>query len=319
MAEGQAMGSPVTTSPNKKCDLDSSKSQTSLQRDDSEQPAVSTEESHQQLVGPRNEDTVVVNGVSCSALIDTGSQITSVTDVFVSQHAELSCQKLESSDVVIEGATAQEVPYVGVVNLNLKFLGQEFLGVPAFVVPTTDYRATVPLLVGTNVIRASRDRLKSTHGGSYLRKVKRKSTVWYDAFKQTCHQEFGDRNGRIGSAKYTGRRPCTIPPESEMHITCSAPKSLGEGSYTVLVEGPTYKGKDTGLITGRSLGTVVNGRVVVRVCNLATRPLKIHRNTALADVYVGVEVTDTLSDNPNVKIGEVSKSDGCGTTGVRKG
>ena len=45
--------------------------------------------------------------------------------------------------------------YYGVLHIHLKALGREFKTVPAFVVPESEYRSSVPLLMGKNVIRAS--------------------------------------------------------------------------------------------------------------------------------------------------------------------
>ncbi|KAL0204551.1 hypothetical protein M9458_002569, partial [Cirrhinus mrigala] len=62
---------------------------------------------------------------------------------------------LQSSKIPIESAAGQTVPYHGVPHIDLKALGKEFKAVHTFVVPDSDYHSSVPLLVGTNVIRAS--------------------------------------------------------------------------------------------------------------------------------------------------------------------
>lgn len=117
------------------------------------------EEEGTPLVGPRNWGDVEVNGEMCRALIDSGSQITSITYEFWRKHPELCQQKLQPSNVPVERAGGQDVPHHGVLLVRLKVRGKEYASVPAFVVPETEYRSMVPLLVGTNVIRASRQHL----------------------------------------------------------------------------------------------------------------------------------------------------------------
>lgn len=101
----------------------------------------------------------------------------------------------------------------------------------------------------------------------------------------------GSKNGQVGYAKYVGRRPLALQPGAEAHVTCAAPRWLGGQTYTVLAEG-----RDTGdgLVTGKSLGIVKNGRITVHICNLTTQPVKIYCNASLADLYVGVQVIDTM-------------------------
>lgn len=124
------------------------------------------------LVGPRNEGEVEVNGMKCRTLIDSGSQITSITHKYWRNLPILQGQKLQPSRIQIEGAAGQSVSYHGVLRINLNVLGKELKNVPAFVVTDSEYRSSVPLLVGTNVLHASRSHLQATYGQQLLYQVK---------------------------------------------------------------------------------------------------------------------------------------------------
>ena len=70
------------------------------------------------LVGPRNEGEVEVNGMKCKALIDSGSQITSITHGYWCNRPILKNQKMQPSKIPIEGAAGQSVPYYGVLQIG---------------------------------------------------------------------------------------------------------------------------------------------------------------------------------------------------------
>lgn len=77
------------------------------------------------LVGPRNEGEVEVNGMKWRALIDSGSQITSITHKYWRNHPIFQRQKLQPSRIPIEGAAGQGVSYRGVLRINLKMLRKD--------------------------------------------------------------------------------------------------------------------------------------------------------------------------------------------------
>lgn len=78
------------------------------------------------LVGePCDEATAWLNDVQCQCLLDTGSQVTCISQSLYQQC--LSHRKLHSiSDVLeIEGAAGQLVPYLGYITVDVKFLKEQ--------------------------------------------------------------------------------------------------------------------------------------------------------------------------------------------------
>ena len=111
--------------------------------------------------------------MKCRALIVSGSQITSITHKYWCNHPIPQKQKLQPSKIPIEGAAGQSVSYHGVLCMNLNAFGKEFKKVPAFVVTDFEYCSPVPLLVGTNVLCASRSHLQATYDQQFLHQVRR--------------------------------------------------------------------------------------------------------------------------------------------------
>ena len=92
---------------------------------DTGQPeAVTQHEPHpvlDELIGKANECIAYLNGHHCLALLDTGSQVTSISEHFYKEH--LSEQQLRPLDGLIHvvGASGQEVPFLGYVELDIGF------------------------------------------------------------------------------------------------------------------------------------------------------------------------------------------------------
>ena len=104
------------------------------------------------LIGEPTEVETIVNDVPCSALLDTGSQISTLSESFCSQLG-LSIQPLDDL-LKVEGAGGQPVLYKGWVAADVKFPGIAVQDTNAMflVVPDTDYNIRVPVLVGTNLL-----------------------------------------------------------------------------------------------------------------------------------------------------------------------
>lgn len=67
----------------------------------------------QPIVGDANESPAIVNDVSCTCLVDTGSQVTTICKSFIEKHLlNLPISPLQDL-LFAEGAGGQDVLYVG--------------------------------------------------------------------------------------------------------------------------------------------------------------------------------------------------------------
>lgn len=109
------------------------------------------------LIGPKCISTVIIEGVQCDSLLDSGSQVTTVSKFFHEHY--LSHQPIfPIQDLLdIEGAGGQEVPYSGYIQVSMNFL-KDVMRNPvkshtlALVVPDHRTNMHVPLLIGTNTL-----------------------------------------------------------------------------------------------------------------------------------------------------------------------
>ena len=106
------------------------------------------------VVGDQTTTHVFVDGHSTICLLDTGSQVTCVTDMFY--HRFLRHRQLQPlSHIAVIGAADQVVPYKGYIEIRLMFPAstagtQHEVNTLALVCPARQGNDDVPLLVGTN-------------------------------------------------------------------------------------------------------------------------------------------------------------------------
>ena len=119
-------------------------------------PTTTNVENLAQLVGPEMESQVSIEGHVCPCLLDTGSQVSTISENFYAD--KLSHVPLRSIETLLDirGANGHSIPYLGFIEVNMELVGHgESLGqcpVLALIVPHTSYHDRVPVLIGTNII-----------------------------------------------------------------------------------------------------------------------------------------------------------------------
>ena len=146
----------------------------------------------EELVGQMNEGTAIINGYKANALIDTGSQVTTISKEFYDQYL-LDCDIHSVETLKVVGAGGQDVPFFRYISVNISFPENE-AGVSeeiptfALIVPNTSYNQRVPAVIGTNLLRhyASKyDCLTKTE------KPQMASSAWHRIFQANgCMKNF---------------------------------------------------------------------------------------------------------------------------------
>ena len=76
---------------------------------------------------------IVMNRRKVRGLVDTGSEVTTVTERWVAENLQNSDLR-PMTQVTLKAANGVEIPYSGVVTVDLELLGQKCEGVPEVVV-----------------------------------------------------------------------------------------------------------------------------------------------------------------------------------------
>ena len=110
------------------------------------------------LVGDDNIGSVVVNDRVVRCLLDTGSMVTTISKQYYDEHLTYNYPLLSLNKILeVEGAAGEAIPYEGYIEIGVALGGSREVIVPVLVVQSTEYNSKVPMIIGTNVLKAFRD------------------------------------------------------------------------------------------------------------------------------------------------------------------
>ena len=109
----------------------------------------------QSILGGPNLARVTVNGVLCTALVDTGSQVTTITRAFIDENKDKFVEIHPLEDMLtITGAGGNVLPYEGFVEMDICLTPSgPTLPILALVMSGPAFCDNVPCVVGTNFLR----------------------------------------------------------------------------------------------------------------------------------------------------------------------
>ena len=248
--------------------------------------------------------TVKMGGVPVTCLLDTGSQVTTITESFFCHYIQPLGKKLLSAAgwFKLTAANDIEVPYVGYLELDFDVMGWHILSRGVLVVKDPirpEFRSrkeAIPGLLGMNVIRHCADVLHDGIGPSYLKQM---SPVWADALQQAQKE---DNRSTCGFAKVAGNQEVRIPARSLATVRARGCRTDISGVATLIVEpikGPAPKN----LFTVNTLTSVEKGQFFVRVANLEEEDVWLKPGTRIGIVHV---IDSVQSDGIQIDICPIS-------------
>lgn len=246
-----------------------------------------------ELVGSSNEVAVNINGVEATALLDTGSTVSTVSESFHHEHLPtLPIYPLQNV-LKIECADGELLPYLGYIIASLTAPGtgshsieeQECL---LLVVPDSRYNRSVPLLIGTNILSHFLDHTRQEHGCKFLQ-VANMHTPWYLSFRCMVLREKELKKNRncLGLVRNADLNGTTIKPNSSIVVTGVIDKPL-DYEPTCAIAQPALSGDLASLLD--ITASIVNyqskhtGFVDVQVSNVTTQTVTIPSRAILCEL-----------------------------------
>lgn len=237
--------------------------------------------------------TVEINirGVVTRCLLDTGSQVSTITEQFFRQHL---CG--EDDDMVatagwlrLTAANGLEIPYLGYLELEIETMG---LKIPdcGFLVVKDPPNSETAGIVGMNIISRCRQLVHAEFDTVLGGKL---DSDWRSAFQQVQKYTVTRRS----VARLVGSCGAHIPAASVVTVMAKGPSKIQDGDSLRLLElgNITFP---SGLVVLPTLVEASSNTVPVQVVNLSSEDVWLNARTRLG-VFSPVEC---LSDEPPVKV-----------------
>ena len=242
------------------------------------------------LIGPANETEVIINGKKVNALLNTGSQITLISESYYKNNlSNYPLVPVEIPNLKVEQAGGSFIPYLGMVIMDIKVphLTPTFKA-KVVVVPDTDYHFTTPALVGTGIIHNSRDQCKKQYGNQYLQKCELPST-WVCAYQYVSASDKSLRSAKsIKSMTIQPGQTINLPVVTRTSTTYEPTDMMVEMTHNI--KGVKYSPI---LITLRNSTTLE--RFTVPITNVSQNPITIQADKVLFNLEPITDIT-TVTD-----------------------
>ncbi|KAL0150798.1 hypothetical protein M9458_053880, partial [Cirrhinus mrigala] len=257
------------------------------------------------LVGPRCTAMLIIDGIPCECLLDSGSQVTTVSESFYNHYLQ-SHSLLSLDDLLeIEGAGGQAVPYLGYLELRIMF-PKEITGraaeilTLALVVPDCKTNSEIPALVGTNTLDAL---YKLCTEGQESHQDGPRSHVYAALVKELSNRRRIElRNGKVANVKLQGRVAQTVSAGQKMVLTGYArnvPLPLGA---PVLVEPSSHSNLPSGLLFCNYVLTCparTSFKVPILVQNCTDHDITVPSKKTIAELSVPLSLSSLTQSMPN--------------------
>ena len=228
------------------------------------------------LVGPANETEIILNGRKVNSLLDSGSQVTSVSESYYREHlSQYPLQPVDVPGLLLQPAGGGSMPYLGMIITSLKVphLTSTFQA-KVVVVPDTEYHYSTPALVGTGIIRRSRDECRQENGNQYLHRMKLPSS-WVRAYQ---YVNAADKSSRSAKTLKTVR----IQPKQTLNLPVAIRTNATFETTNMMVE---LNSDVKGIEFTPSIVTLKNNssleRISLPVTNTSDRPVTIQADKVL--------------------------------------
>lgn len=203
------------------------------------------------LVGSKTAANIKVNGIDCNSLLDTGSQVTTVSQSFYNLHLLNQTMHPVSDILEVEGATGDLVPYAGCVQLNIQFPKEFIASEPqvetlALVVPDVRSNSDIPVLIGTNTL--------DTLYEQYCESVPSDNLYCgYQQVLQILQFRHKQQDGQLGFVKLRSSEPDVVPAGKKVVLEGFVNVGGISNEKWALLEQPTLSSLPGGILIDRCL------------------------------------------------------------------
>lgn len=252
------------------------------------------------LIGAKYTAHVLIAEQTFNCLLDTGSQVTTVSQSFYENHlSNLDIHPLNEL-LEVEAANGQTVPYSGYIKVDITFpkycFGFEItVSTLALVVPDTQTSTQSTLLIGTNTLDlvyegyavTNRDHQSIPYGCQVVLKV----------MQQRNKQK---ENSSIGLVRLSGKDPEVVPAGQSRVLEGSVHVNSQTSDKWIVIESPSSSSLPGGVLVTScllSLSDNSSQRLPVVLCNESKHDIIIPAKSVIAEIHALQEVVSS-KQNP---------------------
>ncbi len=244
------------------------------------------------IIGPKCTAEIIVEGQLCNSLLDSGSQVTTVSKSFYDSYLS-SSEILPLDDLIeVEGAGGQVVPYLGYTEVSIHFpeniAGKaETVSTLALVIPDYRFNAEVPVLVGTNTLDILFQSCVASDSNYATSKGKFRHAP---LLKALLHRyTMGQNNGKAGQVKLQGKSCVTIPAGQKVVLDGYARNVSTVVDVPLVVEPSTHSSLPGGLLLCSYVLTSprrTSFKIPIVLQNETAHAITLPANSCLAELFV---------------------------------
>lgn len=240
------------------------------------------------LIGECPYVNVKMNGQCIPFVLDTGSQVTLLSQKLFKKYLENTCLTSvgETPWLTLRAANGLKIPYVGYVLVDC-MVGSIHVPSKGVIIVNDDCLGPEQGILGMNIIKPVWSALaEGNHPGLSAFKTTMpvvEGQAWARAFTE-CHRITTKPMAPHfqGIAKLPRQSPVIIPPQSEMIMWTQVPDYPPNQSCSVIVEPLPDSSSDW--CVARTVTTLQGGQVACRVCNPNPYPVEVLQRQPLAEV-----------------------------------
>ena len=263
---------------------------------------MSTYNKDPKLVGDTNETAVLINKQPSTALLDTGSCVSVVSQKFYEEKLKDTTKLQPMTEILnIECADGQKLPYLGYIETDLVIMK----GLPdcksqpclLLVVPDTNHSSKTPIILGTYILKELLQDCKDTFGDQFLQKADL-HVPWYICFRTMVVRDrtLKKNNNRIAIVRSAMPHKVILKPNETVNVRAYLDNEIDHCVTPALIKQtedssiPDYLDITPGVIT-YEYGK--NKNFVVTLSNLSTNTTTISPKQVLCEIQP-VEVTEEV-------------------------
>lgn len=254
------------------------------------------------LIGPPSTVQLRVNGQPCSALLDSGSQVTIIFEKWYRKYLpEVPIHPVFG--LAVWGLSDSSYPYIGYVVVNIEFLekatgGSESLSVLALICPGPTSPDQTAVIIGTNASLFTRlaQLCKESTGTDIAHTLGIKIEPTLEKDIPSCSTGIipFDMDDAIGCVKWPGPEPLSLSPRGEWCAKCEVEMTEPLEKTVLMIDASSV----TSLPAGVLVQTVIvpseameNSQLLVPLQNESMKKVTIPVGTVLGHLYLADPVS----------------------------